>query len=115
MAEVFHNVFSTIVAESPPVVWPLRPVLDAEYPTPTIRTEGKVPPADHPRVLEVMREASEFIRRWAMERAQRAQTRRAGRSAASRPVTASLSVPDHRRRDRQGGAVDGLVPGAKAA
>ena len=82
VAEVFHNVFSTIVAESPPVVWPLRPVADAEYPAPTIRTEGEVPPAAHPRVLAIMHEAAEFVRQ-----AQAGQvTRRRG--AVQRPPSA---------------------------
>jgi hypothetical protein len=63
VAEVFHNVFHTIVGEAPPVVLPLRPVLDHEYPAPTVRVEGKVPAADAPKVLAVMQEAREFLRR----------------------------------------------------
>ena len=62
VAEVFNNVFGTIMAEAPPVVLPLRPVADSEYPTPTIRTEGRVPPADNPRVQAIMQEARQFLR-----------------------------------------------------
>ena len=116
---MFHNVFSTIVAESPPVVWPLRPVLDDEYPAPTIRTEGLVPPAAHPRVVEMMREAAEFVRQWQARQSPAKTTRRANlkRSAEHSLVTAGRAeggVASRLRRSRQGGAVGGLVS-ARAA
>ena len=67
VAEVFHNVFNTIVGEAPPVVLPLRPVMDNEYPSPTVRVEGAVPPADAPAVVTVMQEAKEFLRQHRVE------------------------------------------------
>ena len=62
VAEVYHTVVSTVIEESPFAVLPLRPVLDNEYPTPSVRAKGDVPPADAPRVVAAMKRANAWLR-----------------------------------------------------
>ena len=61
---MYHATVGTILREAPPVVWPPRPVADAEYPPLTVRSSQPVPPPDAPEVRSVMLAARKFVEAW---------------------------------------------------